>query len=586
VQEASAYNDLEKQMLVQFRKFNFRQLSKCLDQDIASYLTISTIWIVMITLVNPIGEFPLNDDWVYALAVKSVLETGYYQFPSPSSANVGPQVYWGALFCFLFGFSFTALRFSTLILGLIGILVLYQLIRELGNDQKTALLCALTLAVNPIYFGLANSFMTEIPFISLVTISSYYLMRGLQSNASFHIALGLAFSFAAILVRQLGVLILVGFAFAYPVKYGFRLKNILKASLPFILGILLHVAYQYWMVNSGRTPLLMVHSDISKLPSSSISTWAMREFAINAFVYLGFFLIPVLILFIQQTPNGYTKKHLRVFLISLISFAAFILWLFLRKDNTLPSLTNVLIKSGIGPLTLRDTFILSLNNPSVPQVLSIFWGGMTVLSAIAASAFICYIWLATKQFVIEFKNHKSRSSTWKFLLPITMGGAYFSVLMFISSGYLSMFDRYLLPLIPIAILLLTNIKFQAILPRHNVGQVLSAAFIILYAAFSVAATHDYISWNRARWSAINNLLIDNKVSPNQIDGGYEFNGLFLYDPKYKNKEGKSWWWVNEDEYIITSGPLQGYTEYSRYPFSRWLTLSKSNIFILHKNRSF
>ena len=86
--------------------------------DNINLLTIVVIWIAMAALVNPVGDFPLIDDWVYAFAVKSVLETGHFQFlPFSSSANVGPQVYWGALFCLPFGFSFTALRVSTLTLG-------------------------------------------------------------------------------------------------------------------------------------------------------------------------------------------------------------------------------------------------------------------------------------------------------------------------------------------------------------------------------------------------------------------------------------------------------------------------------------
>src|SRR5580765_6956960 len=57
--------------------------------DLVDFLSIGLVWIAMIVLANPMGDFPLNDDWVYALAVKSVLETGHFQFPSGSLANVG-----------------------------------------------------------------------------------------------------------------------------------------------------------------------------------------------------------------------------------------------------------------------------------------------------------------------------------------------------------------------------------------------------------------------------------------------------------------------------------------------------------------
>ena len=75
--------------------------------------------IVMSALVDSIGDFPLNDDCVYALGVKSILQTGRFDLPGlvPSGPNVFAQAYWGALFCLPFGFSFTAPRFSTLALG-------------------------------------------------------------------------------------------------------------------------------------------------------------------------------------------------------------------------------------------------------------------------------------------------------------------------------------------------------------------------------------------------------------------------------------------------------------------------------------
>src|SRR3954452_12493223 len=60
-------------------------------------------WAALWLLTIPVGDIPLNDDWVYALTVRSVLETGRYTLPSPVNANVFAQIYWGALFCLPFG---------------------------------------------------------------------------------------------------------------------------------------------------------------------------------------------------------------------------------------------------------------------------------------------------------------------------------------------------------------------------------------------------------------------------------------------------------------------------------------------------
>ena len=107
--------------------------------------------------------------------------------------------------------------------------------------------------------------------------------------------------------------------------------------------------------------------------------------------------------------------------------------------------------------------------------------------------------------------------------------------------------------------------------------------VVFYSVFSVFSTRDYLEWNRVRWIALNDLLTVDKVRPNQIDGGYEFNGLFTYDAKYSPDDNKSWWWVVDDDYVIASGSLEGYKVFKQYSFKRWLVPGDSKIFVLVKN---
>ena len=127
----------------------------------------------MIILVNPLGDFPLNDDWAYARSVKDFLDTGNFQLPGWAVANLLPQVFLGVIFCLPFGFSFTALRFSTLTMGLVGVIATYLLLKEISYNQKIALLGALLIAFDPIYFGLSNTFMTDVPHYAVSVISLY-----------------------------------------------------------------------------------------------------------------------------------------------------------------------------------------------------------------------------------------------------------------------------------------------------------------------------------------------------------------------------------------------------------------------------
>lgn len=548
-------------------------------QDIRYLLMIIVVWFGMTALTNPVGNFPINDDWVYALAVKSVLETGYYQFPSPSSANVGPQVYWGAFFCLPYGFSFTALRFSTLTLGLIGAIALYGLARVLGANSKIALLGSLVLVVNPLYFGLANSFMTDIPFITLVIIALLLQVKGFQLESRPYLIMGLIISFAAILVRQLGVVLLVAFALAYMIRNGFRWINFIKVTSLVVSGVLLHIAYQYWLVDSERTPLLMVHSDVRNLNIPSLSIVGKK--LLVAYTYLGFFILPFLPVYTTSKSSEVSNLRNKIIGMVLVAFALSILIFLWWANRMMPLSENVLDSSGLGPLTLRDTFNLGINFPKLPPALLVYWQLMTIFSVVAACVVLYYFWLASHQTLVKCRSTDFRPGTWPYWLIAGLAATYFAILVIIA-GRFPLFDRYLILFLPLIILLIITIKFDAPPRSRGLGIKMSIVLITVYGGYTVAATHDYLAWNRTRWVATNDLMQQDNVSPKQIDGGYEFNGWYLYDAKYKQTPKKSWWWVVDDEYIIASGPIAGYAPMRRYIFDRWLLQRASDVWVLRR----
>lgn len=550
--------------------------------DKINALLIVALWVLMVSAVNPIGEFPLNDDWVYSLVVKSVLESGYYYFSSISSANLGPQAYWGALFCLPFGFSFTALRISSLVLGLMGIIALYFLIRQLDIKPKLAFFGALVLAVNPLYFGLANSFMTDVPFISLLIISIYFFVRGIDKNLNSNIAAGVLFSILAILIRQLGVLVLIGFAVAYLIKYGPSLKNFLKVVLLVFMGLLAHFLYQSWLVNTGRMPFSSGHSNFAGLFSPRNGLWNLRLMAINSLVYLGFYILPFMPIFYQQKVAGLSSNFIKIFCLLLFSITLLFSYLLWWKNLSMPSMTNVLIASGLGPLTLRDTFILNQNNPSIPSIMEYVWFIMTFLSAGSVVALILYCFVGLRQLFFGFVKYEILLKNLNPLFFLVVFCGYYFVLLIMSGGFV-IFDRYLLPLVPISILLLLSFNFEEDFFEKKSLVYVALLLVGFYSVFSVCSTRDYLEWNRVRWIALNDLLTVDKVRPNQIDGGYEFNGLFTYDAKYLPDDNKSWWWVVDDDYVIASGALEGYKVFKQYSFKRWLVPGDSKIFVLVKN---
>lgn len=146
------------------------------------------------------------------------------------------------------------------------------------------------------------------------------------------------------------------------------------------------------------------------------------------------------------------------------------------------------------------------------------------------------------------------------------------------------FDRYVVFLVPLGIVIIILLVSDARQSKADSSIMpIALASLLLYGAFSTAGTHDYLSWNRARWQALHDVEAEQRVSASDIDGGYEFNGWYLYDPEYRETPERSWWWVAGDDFMVTFGPVPGFAELKRYPFRRWLPPSAGNILVLRRS---
>jgi hypothetical protein len=176
-----------------------------------------------------------------------------------------------------------------------------------------------------------------------------------------------------------------------------------------------------------------------------------------------------------------------------------------------------------------------------------------------------------------------------------------------------LYDRYLIFVVPALAILLIRVGPRALLgdAAHRAGRrektarsandgsapgagpqqgdpsraaiAASILTILVSATFAVAGTHDYLAWNRARWRALQDLVAVKSVPPAAIDGGFEFNGFYLYDPGYRPPPDKSWWWVHDDEYMIAFGPMDGWAEISRWPWTSWIFPGERAILTLRRS---
>ena len=185
-------------------------------------------------------------------SVKHLVEQGDYQPTGWLAMTLVTHVFWGALFCLPHGFSFIAVRISTLALSLVGVLGGYVLIRQLDRPRWLALFFALTLCFNPVYFSLSNTFMTDVPFTAWEILACLFFVRYLQRRKFFDLWLATALAIAALLTRQLGLAIPMAFGVAFLFQNGFQKHSWFRASLPAILTAGTLIAFNHWLRASGR----------------------------------------------------------------------------------------------------------------------------------------------------------------------------------------------------------------------------------------------------------------------------------------------------------------------------------------------
>jgi hypothetical protein len=158
-------------------------------------------------IIHPFVNLPFHDDWTYAWSVEHFLKTGKLQVLDWSIHYPFAQILWGALFCLPFGFSFSALRISTVVLAWLGALALYGTLREFGRSRSESLTATLVLVANPVFFVLTFSFMTDVPFVSVSNIAFFFIVHGLSRKNFFELWIGCGFGACAFFIRQIAIAI-------------------------------------------------------------------------------------------------------------------------------------------------------------------------------------------------------------------------------------------------------------------------------------------------------------------------------------------------------------------------------------------
>lgn len=473
--------------------------------DVRNLVFIAFAWTLIGLLVGLRGEFPLNDDWSYSLAAQSLVDEHDVRFSDFTSMPLLVQLLWSWLFTAPFGFSFTALRISTWVLGGVAGLAFYAGARQLGARPVTASVAAAVTMANPLFVGLSATFMTDVPFLALFMVSVAATLRGLALRSAMWIAAGVVAAIAATLVRQLGLALLVGMVPAIVLAWGAPTpRRIAIACLPAVLGVATLIGFQEVVDAMHRLPagyryrtdgLFALLRDVAAGHLGALRT-PIANVAISA-LYAGLLLLgPAL----AALPMN-RIRFVRLLLGTAIGTAASI-----ASGHLMPMTGNILLDLGIGPRTLAGDV--------APAPVAVWW----IVTALCWLGVIALLELLAAQVRPLMQTLEARRypalAPWAFLL--SSGLVYFVP---IASQYGAFFDRYLLPVLALAGLGIAARGWSAR------GVALASALTLVIGVASVCLTHDYLAWNRVRWEVASELESRFGLDPRQIDGGFEYTGL-------------------------------------------------------------
>ncbi|GMV91214.1 MAG: hypothetical protein AMXMBFR82_09920 [Candidatus Hydrogenedentota bacterium] len=538
---------------------------------------------VTVLLVPPAGDFPLNDDWVYGKMVQRLADEGMLTVHPYAQAYALVQTLWAWPFVEVFGFSFTVLRASTLVLAVLAVWGVALCARELGCNRNTALACAAVVFGNPLFLNLSYTFMSDVPFVCALVFSCLYFLRAMRTGSALHVLSGSTLAAIGFFNRQFGALIPIAFcvvAALWWLRYrrGVRIPTVAALTGPwltaFALVLGLHLA--------GQRIYLPPHAAMRSL-WDGIEPGRAAVLTISIALYMGLFLIPIAAgifwYWVRSPRHRFMLQTASAFVVCGLLLAGLTL-----DRRPLPRFPNILRNLGVGPILLRDTY--SVRDPWSPVTLPP--EGLWVLTIFALlSAAICLaaiIGSIVRPWRTRATSRAKSLRRSQYLFLVLLGGLL--LLAPYNPRTVVYFDRYLLPaIVPFVLVAATALPKIA-----RPGWFRPTAFAVtLLFVFSLAGVQDYLAWNRARWEAIEFMRTGLGAKDTQIDGGYEFNGMYTSEILLKRSDasdignqGEKGWWVIHDRYRIAMTPQDRYEIVREFPYFSWLGFETREVLALSR----
>ncbi len=474
-------------------------------------------------IAHPFTTMGVCDDGPYILIAQKLATTGHIIYNGPTTPILGWQLYLAAAFIKLFGFSFTTVRMSTLLVAMALAFLLQRILARTGINERNATLATLALVLSPLYLLLSVSFMTDITGLFAIVICLYSCLRALQASTSRSATAWLCFAVAANALcgtsRQIGWLGLLVIVPSTLWLVRAQRRVFFAGAAANLAGALFVLACIHWFNHQ----LYNVHESLFV---KSFSVGHSVGELIHSFLDAAFLLFPIMALFLPQIYKSRPRILTALSATSLGYLLLAIHWRHSHPDFLLePTQVNwvtahgaleSLALNGAPPVFLHTSVQILLTIVSVGGILGLiasFFQARSPLPAPTSSPCISWSELAI------------------LLGPFTLA---YTTLLIPRAATAGLVDRYSLELLIVALICLIRYYQARIHPQLPRATILLVAITAIY---GVVVTHNLFSFYRAR-VAIAAELHAAGIPDTSIDNGWEYNYVvelqhadFINDPR-------------------------------------------------------
>jgi hypothetical protein len=545
---------------------------------IAAVLAVFWTTAFVVPTLTPVAT---TDDWGYSRSVEILLDEHRLTVFPVVAATAVFQVGWGAAFALAFGMSLGIMRVSTLVMVSMGAIALYALLRELGVSRGRSALGTATYLFNPLSFVLAYTFMTD-PFLTtLAVISTYGYVRGLRKDAvdARFVLMGAVVATCAFLTRQQGILIPVAILTNLVVtrRLWFNRESVKLVALVSAVPLAGMAAYYAWLTYLNDVPSVQ-ESFTREIRRAGIEgSWRLgRNLSFIALMYLGFFALPLTLAASPGLPRVVRAFRWRAAaaLAPWVAVLALGLFLYGQLGKRWPYVPQFVGSGGLGPPDVLGS------RPRVFVGDFFTWATLVcAISAILVAVFVCAGANATSS------PERTAAGIVLAVMAWQAAGMFPPSFHYMRRGY--SLDRYLLPLLPLAIcLLLWAIR------EYRLFQPIGWALVAVMIAFGVAGTRDYLTYLGTVWEIADDAHAMG-IPRTQIDAGAAWDGYHLYTYALDNNitraqtRGGPWWMTfyglaSDSTYVVSSRPRDGYAVVWRRSYDSWLLGEETPMYLLRR----